>query len=325
MKEMVLVCEVRGHKIGVDAGQIAEILNVPLVKRIPTSKPAFCGVVNVRGDGVPVYDAGKLFWNEFIPVTVRTQMVILKHSKGLFGLIVDRVFDIEETDPENIEPVNGLYGLIPGIDRVLKKDTEVLPLIDSEVIYGAHSLSLDEEVEVDFTEENQDFDEETISILKERARSLAKKPVEKKSEFQGLLLVRIADQNFAFKIEHVREIIRPSKITYVPGTPEHFSGVLTFRGEIIPVIEASVLLCQGMSKESGKERIVLVSANSETVGIKVDEVISLLFIEEDAVEMPVHSKGNISKLIVSEVYVDGNLYSIINPDAFFDAEPLMRS
>lgn len=325
MKEMVLICEVRGHKIGIESEQVAEILSVPFIKRIPSTKPAFCGVVNVRGDAIPVYDAGRLFWNESIPISVRTQMIILKHSKGFFGLIVDRVFDIEETNSKNIEPVSGLYGLVPGIDKVLKKDSEVFPLIDSEVVYEVHSLSFDEKCEIEFFEGEQDFDEGTISILKARAERLAEKPMKKKSEFQSLLLVRIADQNFAFRIENVREIIRPSKITYVPGAPVHFSGVLTLRGEIIPVIKASILLCGKESKRTDKERIILLSANSEIAGIKVDEVVSLIFIEEDIVEMPVHSGGNISKLIVSEVYVGGNLYSIINPDAFFDAKTAIGS
>lgn len=318
MEEMIVVCEVRGHKIGVKSAQVAEIVNLPLIKRVPSSRPAFYGLVNVRGEVVPVYDAGKLFWNEPIPISIRTQVLVLKHSKGIFGLLVDNVLDVEEASPENIEPVSGLYALIPGMNEVCKKGSEIFPLIDAQDVFESYSLSFDEEEKIDFTGWEKEFDEETFSILKNRAERLAEKPDIKKKEFKGFLLTKIGEENFALNIDNVKEIIRPYKITPVPGSPSYFKGVLTLRGEIILVVDLSLFLFGKQSIERGEQRVILISVSSETVGIWVEEVVSLVFVEEDAIEMPVHTGGNLGEIISSKIYINGKLYSILNPEVIFD-------
>jgi chemotaxis signal transduction protein len=59
-----------------------------------------------------------------------------------------------------------------------------------------------------------------------------------------MVTFRIAKEEFAFHMEHVREILRVQTPNQVPDAPEYVLGVLTVRGQILPVIDLRRLLQQ---------------------------------------------------------------------------------
>ena len=59
-----------------------------------------------------------------------------------------------------------------------------------------------------------------------------------------MVTFRIAKEEFAFHMEHVREILRVQTPNQVPDVPDYVLGVLTVRGQILPVIDLRRLLQQ---------------------------------------------------------------------------------
>ena len=57
-----------------------------------------------------------------------------------------------------------------------------------------------------------------------------------------LVTFKLGLEEFAFQMERVREILRVQRPNEVPGTPKHVLGVLTVRGNILPVIDLRVML-----------------------------------------------------------------------------------
>jgi purine-binding chemotaxis protein CheW len=55
---------------------------------------------------------------------------------------------------------------------------------------------------------------------------------------------RIAKEEFAFEMKHVREILRVQAPKQVPDVPEYVLGVLTVRGQILPIVDLRRLLHQ---------------------------------------------------------------------------------
>jgi chemotaxis signal transduction protein len=64
------------------------------------------------------------------------------------------------------------------------------------------------------------------------------------AEVQKVVTFRIAKEEFAFHMEHVREILRVETPNQVPDVPDYVLGVLTVRGQILPVIDLRRLLQQ---------------------------------------------------------------------------------
>ncbi|MEI6245610.1 MAG: chemotaxis protein CheW, partial [Acidobacteriota bacterium] len=47
----------------------------------------------------------------------------------------------------------------------------------------------------------------------------------------------LVDEEYAFPVGHVREIVRITDITVVPRMPAHVRGVINLRGKVVPVMD----------------------------------------------------------------------------------------
>ena len=65
-----------------------------------------------------------------------------------------------------------------------------------------------------------------------------------RDDVQQMVTFRIAREEFAFPMERVREILRVETPKQVPDVPEYVLGVLTVRGQILPIVDLRRLLQQ---------------------------------------------------------------------------------
>ena len=68
-------------------------------------------------------------------------------------------------------------------------------------------------------------------------------------------ILDIADENFGIDIQGVVEILKPLKLCKIPELPDFVSGVITVRGEIIPVIDLRIRF--GITEKSGDRKSVV--------------------------------------------------------------------
>lgn len=80
----------------------------------------------------------------------------------------------------------------------------------------------------------------------------------------------VGDLQFAMNITEIREVIPPTEIRAVPKAPGFVEGVLSLRGEIIPVVDLRKLF--GTPSESREFHIILRQVREVTVGYMVDTV-----------------------------------------------------
>ena len=94
----------------------------------------------------------------------------------------------------------------------------------------------------------------------------------------------IDHQLCALSIEEVVEIVRIHEITEVPGIHDYISGLINLRGTIIPVINVRTRYQISPITFVKKSRIVIVHDEGENIGIIVDEVKMVTYVEEENVE-----------------------------------------
>lgn len=86
---------------------------------------------------------------------------------------------------------------------------------------------------------NQDKDNLKLSILKNRARALAKE-IEKfdaNLQFLEIIEFRLAWETYAVESKYIREIYPLKDFTPIPGTPAFVLGLANVRGQILSVID----------------------------------------------------------------------------------------
>ena len=66
--------------------------------------------------------------------------------------------------------------------------------------------------------------------------------MDNKSENHSYLSFAINEEIYAAKVHSVVEVLEQQPITLIPKSPKHIKGVVSFRGEIIPVIDARTIM-----------------------------------------------------------------------------------
>lgn len=101
------------EEYGVDILSVNEILKMTKITRVPKSSEYVKGVINLRGNVVPILNVRKKFKGEEKIVDDTTRIIILTVNENRFGIIVDNVTEVIRIKEEDIEEPN----LIDSIDK----------------------------------------------------------------------------------------------------------------------------------------------------------------------------------------------------------------
>lgn len=136
MEELQIVGFMLGEEeYAVDILSVNEILKMTPITRVPKANEFVKGVINLRGNVVPIINLRKKFKGEEKAVDDTTRIIILTIDDNRFGIIVDNVTEVIRINTEDIEEPN----LIDSLDKkyvegVGKYDGRLLILLKLEQI-----------------------------------------------------------------------------------------------------------------------------------------------------------------------------------------------
>ncbi len=95
-------------------------------------------------------------------------------------------------------------------------------------------------------------------------------------------------EEYALDLRVVSELIKPRILTELPQVPEYVRGIITLRGEVIPVVDLKVRLGLNTGEESPRElqRIIVCEGAEQRVGLLVDRISQVVRIPCDEIEVP---------------------------------------
>ncbi len=90
-----IVVSIGNEKYGIDIGYIDNIVRMQKITRVPKAQSYFKGVINLRGEIVPVMSIRKKMGLADDIITDASRIIILKvEEKGSLGVIVDEVKEV---------------------------------------------------------------------------------------------------------------------------------------------------------------------------------------------------------------------------------------
>ncbi len=99
-----IVIRIGEEQYGINIGYVDNIVRMQRITRVPKSQPYYVGVINLRGEVVPVMSLRKRFGLEVTEYSGSTRIIILKlEDQSLVGVVVDEVREVVNLDPKTIE------------------------------------------------------------------------------------------------------------------------------------------------------------------------------------------------------------------------------
>ncbi len=103
-KDQFLTFLVENEIFGVEIDYIKEIIKVCNITKIPHSKEYLKGIINLRGDIIPVIDVRKRFLKNHKDYDDLTCIIVIEYEGDTLGLIVDEVREVMFIYEKNIAP-----------------------------------------------------------------------------------------------------------------------------------------------------------------------------------------------------------------------------
>jgi len=137
-----------------------------------------------------------------------------------------------------------------------------------------------------------------------------------------IVVFKLRDEEFAFDIMKVIEIIRVKEITIVPTAPEFITGVINLRGKIIPIIDLRKRF-KMESKDNDKITRIIIAEflKNQFVGVIVDSLAQVLNINDSNIlPSPPMITGPGSMYIDKIIKLDERIIILLDVEKIFTVE-----
>lgn len=102
-----IVAKIGCEQYGIDIAYVDNIVRMQKITRVPKTQPYFMGVINLRGEIIPVMSMREKLDLGDTKITNTTRIIIIKpEPAGCLGLVVDEVKEVVTLTEDMIEKVS---------------------------------------------------------------------------------------------------------------------------------------------------------------------------------------------------------------------------
>ena len=144
-----LTLGIASEQLAVPVETVQEILELQPVSRLPHAPPYLLGMIDVRGQGVPVFDLRLKLGFEQAQDTENTRVIVLNvpgDGQGkTFGLKTDRVFEVTVLDDDKLEapPEIGARWRSEFIAGIGRRLGEFVTVLDLRQLFAAEEIAME--------------------------------------------------------------------------------------------------------------------------------------------------------------------------------------
>jgi purine-binding chemotaxis protein CheW len=132
-------------KYAIELPKIREILTYPdLITELPNTSSWVKGLINLRGEVVPILDIRVKFGTGEVVYDDNTAVIaVITDDNRMVGLVVDKVDDVQRLETTSLYPVSDMGSSIPS--KYLKgfvrlEDNQMLVIMDIETVVHKEEL-----------------------------------------------------------------------------------------------------------------------------------------------------------------------------------------
>lgn len=237
------------------------------------------GMITLRGELIVAIDLKKVIGvpeksNLTEADEKEYRLLILSYKGKSLAILVDSISEVKDIYTKDMEILPDRF-IDSKIESVYKSTNSIVSIVSKKyLIEILEKFSIAEEK---FTNSEETLDTKEDNNMSEIA------------------VFQIAQGEYSLDIEDVQEIIKYTEMTPIPEAPEFVDGVINLRGIVIPIISLPERL--GFEKRiDTKSKILVCTIKGETIGMLVDDIKEIMFIEDKYI-----SKSQSDDTLISEV------------------------
>ncbi|WP_044875057.1 chemotaxis protein CheV [Pseudomonas sp. LFM046] len=131
----ILMFRLTGRQLfAINVFKVQEVLQLPKMTLIPQRHPVVCGVVNLRGQTLPVIDLSQAIGMRPLVPDERSTIIVTEYNRSVQAFLVGGVDRILNLNWETIMPPPGGAGRQHYLTAITKVDEQIVEIIDVEKV-----------------------------------------------------------------------------------------------------------------------------------------------------------------------------------------------
>jgi len=266
---------VNDTRLALPMGAIHEIIRVPELLTSVLASELCLGMLNLRGNTVPVVDFARFLGLErAAPLAVAPgdfedprRIVVLRQQDMDFGLLVDDVESIVGYRDEELLAIPSLCAERPQLFTgcISQAGGADILLIDESALLCDATVA-------DLTKGHREL--YTVESAADRGEG------KRRSGVRETYVTFRLDQLMGMRIDQLREVIDfPPEVMQPPGAPDYVRGILNLRRKLVTIIDLRALYGMKSYENLQAAKVLVVENDEEKFGLVVDAIENIVTID----------------------------------------------
>ena len=146
-------------------------------------------------------------------------------------------------------------------------------------------------------------------------KSVKSRAVQEEIVFNQWATFKVNNELFAIDVMQVKEVLRYSEITPVPGSSSYIRGIINLRGNVVTVIDTRSRFGLEPCDITDNTRVVVIESEKQVIGILVDSVAEVVYLKTSEIDVAPNVGNEESAQFIQGVSNrDGELLILVDLD-----------
>ena len=310
-KNTHLYFQIGDNKYAINSDNILEIMKLPALdypQKLPNN---IVGLLKYNNFVINVVDIRFYLNIDVTPYNTHNELLIIRTDEVIYGIITDKVIGILPFDTALVDAIPFVDNKMV-IDSLYKYNDETIFIINIYAIENLLKEHNNKWAEVDilslFPQDEYSKNimaKRNLALINKAGLKLASGELHVKNKY---ISFNLNEGLYCIALDYVKEVLKDTSITNVPGTPDFIEGIMNLSGDYITVINLNKFLSLDSSHVQDKKPVVIIKCNELKLALLIDKINELFEFQED--EVLEAGEGYFS----NEFMYNDNLYTILNID-----------
>ena len=308
-KNTHLYFQIGDSKYAINSASVLEIMKLPALdypQKLPNN---IVGLLKYNNFVINVVDIRFYLDIEVTPYSSHNELLIVKTDEVIFGIITDKIIGILPFDSALVDQIP-FFDAKMVIESLYKYNNETIFIVN---IYALENLlkqhsSIESNIDIQALFPQ---DETSKKIMAKRTKSIAEKSSlrlvsEELHAKNKYISFNLNNDYYCIALDYVKEVLKDTSITNVPGTPDFIEGIMNLRGDYITVLNLKKFLSLPETVVSDKKPVVIIKCNELKLALLIDKINELFDYQETINDERVES------YYANEFIYNKTLYTVLN-------------